>query len=159
MDLENDQIPAGWVREGDFLVPWWQSRTGVIIKWVVFLVIVLLFTLYVLGGYLHARYRIKKGLPPLAYHRCLVARRMQPPPMAGHHNGWPQQGYYGPPPPNGFAMNNMGAPPVYDPTRPPTYMGAPPPDGGSKVDPSQWRNEPTRREPEPNGAPDYQARP
>ncbi|RDA89126.1 hypothetical protein CP532_2276 [Ophiocordyceps camponoti-leonardi (nom. inval.)] len=162
MDLQNDQIPVGWVRDGDFIVPWWQSRTGVIVKWVVFLVLVLIFTLYIVGGYLHARHRIRKGLPPLAYHRCLVARR-QPPPPGDYHNAWPpnQGPYYNYqyPPPNGYPMNNMAAPPVYDPNRPPTYMGGPPPDGGSKVDPSQWRNEPTRRAPEENAAPDYQPRP
>ncbi|PFH59513.1 hypothetical protein XA68_12245 [Ophiocordyceps unilateralis] len=165
MDLQNDQVPAGWVREGNFIVPWWQSRTGVLVKWIILLVLVVVFTLYVFGGYFHAKHRLKKGLPPLAYHRCLVARRQPPPPPpppgGDYHNAWPQQGYYGPyqPPPNGYPMNNMGAPPVYDPSRPPTYMGGPPPDGGSKVDPSQWRNEPTRRAPEENAAPDYQPRP
>jgi len=35
-------------------------------------------------------------------------------------------------------------PPIYDPNAPPppTYQ---PPEGASKVDPSQWRTEPTRR--------------
>jgi hypothetical protein len=48
-------------------------------------------------------------------------------------------------------------PPVYDPNSapPPKYQ---PPQGGSKVDPSQWRAEPTRRPTEAGEpAPDYTA--
>ncbi|KAM4058432.1 chitin synthesis regulation, resistance to congo red domain-containing protein [Hirsutella rhossiliensis] len=147
----DDDVPFGWVREGNFIVPWWHSRTGIIVKWVIFLVLFALIMGYIVGGYLHARARLRKGLPPLAYHRCLVGRRARQP--AQYQNGWPQAnyGYYQP---NAYPMNDMNAPPVYDPNRPPVYM-APPPDGGSKVDPSQWRNEPTARAPEANPAPDY----
>ncbi|PHH89749.1 hypothetical protein CDD83_5338 [Cordyceps sp. RAO-2017] len=144
----DDDLPFGWVRDGDFIVPWWQSRTGIIVKWIIFLILFTLIMGYILGGYLHARARLRKGLPPLAYHRCLVGRRTAHPPPQQQY-GWPQNnyGYYQP---NAYHMNDMNAPPVYDPNRPPVYM--PPPDGGSKVDPSQW----TRRAPETNPAPDYQ---
>lgn len=54
-------------------------------------------------------------------------------------------------------MNDMNAPPVYDPNRAPVYMN-PPPEGGSKVDPSQWRNEPTTRAPDAYPPPDYHPR-
>ncbi|GJN70455.1 hypothetical protein PLICBS_004513 [Purpureocillium lilacinum] len=111
---------------------------------------------YILGGYWHAKRRLRKGLQPLAYHRCLVSRRAYQPPQ--YQASWPQQGgggggYYQP---DAYHMGNM-APPVYDPNRPPMYPGQPagPPEGGSKVDPSQWRTEPTRRAPESNPAPDY----
>lgn len=44
--------------------------------------------------------------------------------------------------PEYVGMHAMPPPPVYDPTRPPVYEG---PDGASKVDPSQRRDEPTNR--------------
>ena len=50
-------------------------------------------------------------------------------------------------------------PPVYDPNSamPPTYQ---PPAGATKVDPTQWRSEPTRRPAESGeAAPDYTAPP
>ena len=65
-----------------------------------------------------------------------------------YYNSYPQGGAYG--------MHPM-PPPMYDPNAPmpPTYQ---PPAGASKVDPSQWRSEPTRR-PADGGepAPDYSA--
>lgn len=48
-------------------------------------------------------------------------------------------------------------PPMYDPNAPmpPTYQ---PPEGATKVDPSQWRSEPTRRPQESGEAsPAYEA--
>ncbi|KJZ77452.1 hypothetical protein HIM_03176 [Hirsutella minnesotensis 3608] len=146
-----DDLPFGWVREGNHVVPWWATRTGIIVKWVITLVFFVVIMGYFVGGYLHARRRLRKGLQPLAYHRCLVARRMQPP---QYQTGWPQAGYGGYYQPNAYPMNNTNAPPVYDPNRPPVYM-APPADGGSKVDPSQWTN----RAPEENPAPGYGAPP
>jgi len=52
-----------------------------------------------------------------------------------YYNSYPDRGQYG--------MHPM-PPPVYDPNAPPppTYQ---PPAGGTKIDPSQWRAEPTRR--------------
>ncbi|PSS08737.1 hypothetical protein M430DRAFT_37498 [Amorphotheca resinae ATCC 22711] len=49
-------------------------------------------------------------------------------------------------------------PPVYDPSAPmpPVYQ---PPEGATKVDPSQWRSEPTRRPAEEDPAPSYEAPP
>lgn len=72
----------------------------------------------------------------------------------GNPYGQPQDGYY---------MNQMPPPPTYDANRPPEYQQGPPP-GATKVDPSQWRNEPTSRPAESSttGAgplPDYQAPP
>ncbi|OAQ83265.1 ubiquitin-protein ligase Sel1/Ubx2 [Purpureocillium lilacinum] len=140
---------------GDAFRGWAAGGEGIIVKWVIFLVIFLLIMGYILGGYWHAKRRLRKGLQPLAYHRCLVSRRAYQPPQ--YQASWPQQGggggYYQP---DAYHMGNM-APPVYDPNRPPMYPGQPagPPEGGSKVDPSQWRTEPTRRAPESNPAPDY----
>jgi hypothetical protein len=55
-----------------------------------------------------------------------------------------------------YGMNPM-PPPMYDPNAPmpPSYQ---PPAGGSKVDPSQWRTEPTRRPAESGEpSPEYSA--
>lgn len=83
-----------------------------------------------------------------------MSRRARQP--AQYQSTWPPQtashGYYAP---NAYPMHDMQAPPAYDPNRPPGYM-ATPLDGGSKVDPSQWRDEPTTHAPEANAAPGYQ---
>lgn len=92
-------------------------------------IIALLFALlllYFFGGYYHANRRIRKGLPPLAYHRWMVRRRMMYPqqyhtaPYYQNRN----QGYnmpsYAPPPPAYDAHH--APPPVYQP-----------PEGRSKV--------------------------
>jgi len=63
-----------------------------------------------------------------------------------------------PQPGDQYSMHPM-PPPMYDPNapQPPTYQ---PPAGGSKIDPSQWRSEPTRRPAESGEpAPDYDAPP
>ncbi|KAG5977401.1 hypothetical protein E4U55_006844 [Claviceps digitariae] len=144
--------------DGECYYSWWHSQTGIIVRWVVFFVILALILLYILGGTLHARRRMRKGLEPLAYHRCLVRRRFRAPPpnqqqwpvnqqQAGYYNQQPQQSGHQP----AYPMNDMPLP-AYDPNRPPVYSG--PPEGGSKVDPSQNRA-PTQRQPETNGAPEY----
>ena len=53
------------------------SQTGTIVKWSLFLGIIVITGLYLLVGYVHAQKRIKKGLPPLGYHRvrtCIASR-------------------------------------------------------------------------------------
>lgn len=123
--------------DGD--VPFWWTRTGIIVKWSIFLAIVVGFMLWLVLGYMHAKRRINKGLKPLAYHRCLVGRaelaRVDP------AYAYPQATYTNYPPPGAgyYGMQPM-PPPVYDPNRPPQYPGGPappPPMGGSKVDPEQ----------------------
>lgn len=124
------------------------------IRWILFFVVLLSVVLYVFGGYLHAQRRVRKGLRPLAYHRCLVSRRSYAP--AREENQWPSQGpcHY-PPQQSGYQqaypMNDMPLP-AYDPNSPPVYPG--PPEGGSKVDPSQSRP-PTHRAPADHPAPAY----
>lgn len=114
-------------------------QTGVIVKWSVFLGLTTLFAAFLIIGYMHGKRRLKKGLLPLGYHRWLFSRAQLARvdsryawPQATYNNYRPeyyqqQQGYYG--------MQGM-PPPTYDPNaaRPPMYA---PPDGGSKVDPSQ----------------------
>ncbi|OAQ66868.1 ubiquitin-protein ligase Sel1/Ubx2 [Pochonia chlamydosporia 170] len=131
-------------------VSWWHTKTGYIVRWVIFLVIFVLIFGYLIGGYYHARRRLRKGLEPLAYHRCLVSRRSYRP---TYQEQWPQNQYYAPQQSGyqGYPMNDMPLP-AYDPNRPPQYSG--PPEGGSKVDPSQNRMS-THRAPERNPAPEY----
>ncbi|KAK3372469.1 hypothetical protein B0H63DRAFT_297905 [Podospora didyma] len=141
----------------DCYVPFWYTRTGVIVKWSLFLILTTAIGLYLLLGYLHAKKRIRKGLPPLAYHRWLVSRgdlarvdpRYQYPQAAAYqYNGnLNNQQQYG--------MHSM-PPPVYDPNsaRPPQYEG-PPPEGATKTNPSQWNStaEPARGQQDEEYAP------
>ena len=89
-------------------------------------------------SYSHAKRRIRRGQPPLAYHRWMVNRT--PPPQRnrfddpygyarynGNNNGnpdaYPMRGWAPPPP----AYTNQEAPP-------PVYQ---PPEGATKVNPDQ----------------------
>lgn len=147
----------GQVEFVDGEVPFWWTRKGEIIRWSIFLGIFLLLIAYMAIGYWHAKRRINKGLPPLGYHRWLLNRQQRAiydpnyrnPSV--YYNQYPQGGQYG--------LQNIPPPPMYDPNAamPPTYQ---PPAGATKVDPSQWRSEPTRR-PAENGepAPSYDAPP
>ncbi|KAK4218862.1 hypothetical protein QBC37DRAFT_179715 [Rhypophila decipiens] len=136
-------------------VPFWWTRTGVIVKWALFLGLTTILFLYLLIGYLHAKSRMNKGLAPLGYHRFLVARRdlarVDPRyqyPAATAYPYYPNQGPgQGP----AYGMHTMPPPPVYDPNapRPPVYQydmesgtntnmpPPPPPPGATKIDPSQ----------------------
>ncbi|CEJ88869.1 hypothetical protein VHEMI04893 [[Torrubiella] hemipterigena] len=103
----------------------WCSQTGFIVKWCLAGALVLIVLLWTVGGYLHARSRIRKGLPPLAYHRCLVGRRYYAPNTT--YGAPVRNDMYGA---QGYTMNQM-PPPVYDPTRPPEYAA---PGGATKSD-------------------------
>ncbi|KAF5019507.1 hypothetical protein F66182_8484 [Fusarium sp. NRRL 66182] len=152
-DDDNHNTTENWNRadgDDDDGVYWWYSDDGYIVKWTILAVIVILFTLWIVGGYWHAKKRIQKGLRPLAYHRCFVSRRMMA--QVDPRYAYPPNGYYGYPPPDGYGhyahpggypMQNMPPPPVYDPSRPPMYDG--PPEGGSKIDPTQGQGQ-LRRE-------------
>ncbi|KAF4465503.1 Chitin synthesis regulation Congo red resistance RCR [Fusarium albosuccineum] len=150
-DDDNFRESESWDNDD---VTWWYSKEGYIVKWVILGVIVLLFTLWIVGGYWHAKKRIEKGLRPLAYHRCFVSRRMMArvdpryayPPQPYYAGYPPPEGYYQHGQPGGYPMYHM-PPPVYDPSRPPMYDG--PPEGGSKIDPAQGQ---TRRD---DGPADY----
>jgi len=112
----------------------WWSPTGYIVKWAIMAGIFLIITVWFVGGYLHAQKRMKKGLPPLKYHRFLISRaqRAQFDPnqrqfaMRPHHPGAGMYGhtyqtqnpdgsytvhtYYPEPPP---LYNGAGGPPAY----------------------------------------------
>ncbi|KAI9813145.1 MAG: hypothetical protein M1827_004366 [Pycnora praestabilis] len=113
---------------------WWYTPTAEAIKWAVVAAIVVLFLLVFVGGYYHAQRRIKKGLPPLAYHRWLLPQHQQ----ANVEQRNPQNQFSncrldG----NGYGMHAY-PPPAYNPdyAPPPTYQ--PPTDPRfTKVAPSQ----------------------
>jgi hypothetical protein len=44
-----------------------------IVKWSLFLGLLILFSAYLFIGYTHAKKRIARGLPPLAYHRVMFS--------------------------------------------------------------------------------------
>ncbi|KAL2260684.1 hypothetical protein VTK26DRAFT_5233 [Humicola hyalothermophila] len=125
----------GFYDEENCLVPFWATRTGVIVKWSLFFGLIAVVLLYLLIGWLHARSRLKKGLVPRKYHRFLVSRaalaRVDP------NYRYPEPASIDPYAPEGqyYDMHAI-PPPVYDPNapRPPMYE---PPAGSSKVDSNQ----------------------
>lgn len=52
---------------------WGYDRTAFIVKWVLIAVLLFLIVLWLVGGYFHAQRRMKKGLPPMLYHRVRVS--------------------------------------------------------------------------------------
>lgn len=146
---ENDEFLVD-----DGQVPFWWTRTGQIIRWSIFFGIFFLFMAYMAIGYWHAKRRINKGLRPLAYHRWLLNREQRARYDPNYQN--PSVYYNTYPGGQQYGLQNM-PPPMYDPNAPmpPTYQ---PPAGATKVDPSQWRSEPTRRPAESGeAAPSYDA--
>jgi hypothetical protein len=53
-------------------------QTGQIVRWSIFFGLFVLFMLYMIIGYWHAKRRIAKGLPPLAYHRVRIRKQSRP---------------------------------------------------------------------------------
>ncbi|OTB19538.1 hypothetical protein K445DRAFT_314425 [Daldinia sp. EC12] len=64
----NDVVRRQYVEENGRYVWFWYTRTGVIVKWSLFLGILLLLMLYLVLGRMHARKRIRAGMKPMAYH-------------------------------------------------------------------------------------------
>ena len=90
-------------------------------------IVAILFALVVLffaGGYYHAQRRLRRGQPPLPYHRWMVRRRQQYYPPQPRY-GWPTDpnapahgpsyGMEGYPPPPPAYTNAEVPPPVYQP--------------------------------------------
>ncbi|RKU40686.1 hypothetical protein DL546_000650 [Coniochaeta pulveracea] len=155
---------SGWKRDFFYddpaddpdYVPFWYTKTGVIVKWCIFLGLLVAFSAYMILGRIHAQRRIARGLPPLAYHRWLVPRAQLASvdpryafPQAAYQSHQPrpqhEQGEY-------YGMYSM-PPPVYDPNAPrlPDYYPPQPQQEqqqegvGSKVDPNQARDGPSLR--------------
>ncbi|KAF1968966.1 hypothetical protein BU23DRAFT_653943, partial [Bimuria novae-zelandiae CBS 107.79] len=120
---------------------------GIIVKWVILASFFLFFTAWFLGGYLHAKARLRKGKPLLAYHRWLVSyqdRKKYGQTMQNQYGYYaqPQQPYgqqqqqqqqqqpaYGPRPDGTWPE----PPPLYNHDAPPGYV----PQGATKMDPNQ----------------------
>ncbi|KAK3115552.1 hypothetical protein LTR53_004999 [Teratosphaeriaceae sp. CCFEE 6253] len=126
---------------------WWWTPAGMAVRYAVVAFLFAFILIFFVGGYYHARRRLRKGLQPLAYHRWMVRRYLQGPQQHAYmahqqQQQPPYQGYqmdhYAPPPP---AYNNADAPP-------PVYQ---PPEGGSKVmaDQSYLYTQPLPRVPGP----------
>ncbi|KAF2234483.1 hypothetical protein EV356DRAFT_515129 [Viridothelium virens] len=101
-------------------VSWWFSTTAIIIKWAILGGLFLAFFSYLLIGYIHARRRIKKNLPPLRYHRWMVSRYTDRPSMQNPHPP-PQRQYNSATDPNSY-YGNFNAPPAYNSDSPPLYQ-------------------------------------
>ncbi|KAI0383538.1 hypothetical protein F5Y04DRAFT_27378 [Hypomontagnella monticulosa] len=139
-----------YVEQDGRLVWFWYTRTGVIIKWSIFVGITTLLALYLILGRMHAKKRVQRGLKPMAYHSWLLSRQEKA--AVDPRYAWPDATFtnYQPAPGYGAPNNTYGMhpmpPPVYDPNnRPPMYEGGPPPMGGTKVDPVQTGVEPARQ--------------
>ncbi|KAI1147113.1 hypothetical protein F4825DRAFT_165535 [Nemania diffusa] len=132
--------------DGDY-VWFWYTTTGIIIKYTIFFAVLFLVAAWVIGGRIHAKRRLRKGLKPLAYHAWLLSRveRAQVDPAYAYAAQNPvYRPVYGNGNGNGadyYGMHPM-PPPVYDPSRPPVYDGPP---AGSKVDPEQERQAPAQQ--------------
>lgn len=106
----------------------WYTDKGIIIKWIILGVLFAIFFGWFVGGYIHAKRRLKKGLPLLGYHRFLISysERKRHGQVPQNHftfyaqqqpyytNGQPYQqrpgGPYAEPPP---MYNGSDAPPQY----------------------------------------------
>lgn len=76
--------------DGGFGSGWWNSPIAFAIKWAVVIGFVLFLATFMLGGYAHAKHRMKKGKDPLRYHRVCLPHllphrflRLQAPFVAG----------------------------------------------------------------------------
>lgn len=111
-------------------------------------VLFLIVIVYFLGGYLHARQRLRKGLQPMAYHRWMVRRQMY---YAAAHPYARNQQQHGAPPAHGYYAyggtlpQHAYPPPAYNADQPPPPVYAAGQDGG-KTAVDQRYGDPVRRE-------------
>ncbi|KZM22201.1 uncharacterized protein EKO05_0002124 [Ascochyta rabiei] len=137
-------------RDGGF----WYTEKGQIIKWGILGGLFGIFMLWCIGGYIHARRRLKAGKPLLAYHRLLVSWQERKRYGQAPQNPFPsyatQNAYPNHPP---YQQRTDGswpeAPPLYNGGDAPPGYGAPP--GASKANPNQSGGVPM--EMPPYGAP------
>ncbi|KAL9595793.1 MAG: hypothetical protein Q9179_004847 [Wetmoreana sp. 5 TL-2023] len=114
----------GWDDGYDNNGNWWYSDTAEAIKWAVVAAIFLAVVLFFVGGYFHAKRRIRRGQPPLPYHRRTRYPPAQQFTFYRHQQGPYEMNPYPPPPP--AYHSDMPPPPQYEP-----------PQGGSKINPDQ----------------------
>ncbi|CAK4030785.1 Hypothetical predicted protein [Lecanosticta acicola] len=129
---------------------WWWSPTGMAVRYTIITILFAAILLYFIGGYWHAQRRIRKGLPPRAYHAWMIRRshRYRNPQAAQQNPYVPQSQYQQPE--GGYAMPGYPQPPpAYNPfsAPPPAYQ---PPEGGSKTMADQHYPAGVNREGEPS---------
>ncbi|KAF3905515.1 hypothetical protein AA313_de0201173 [Arthrobotrys entomopaga] len=125
---------------------YWYSEKAIIVKWSIGGALLVFIFAYFLGGYLHAKRRLAKGLQPLAYHRWMVRREITPPEtyaypihFNGNNGGYGNYGGYAEPfqpPPPVYNSQMQPPPPSYYPDNMP-YGGRGTPMSGSKTNPDQ----------------------
>ncbi|KAM0724231.1 hypothetical protein Q7P37_000113 [Cladosporium fusiforme] len=138
---------------------WWWSNTGSAVRYTIVAVLFFLLFAYFLGGYWHARHRVRKNLPPLAYHRWMVKRRAYPRYWGGApmyaHNQQQHPYYYANPAaqqqqqqhPDYYGMQgsrHAPPPPAYHAGDAPPPVYQPPPQGSTKVAADQSYNNEVR---------------
>ncbi|KAF2789943.1 hypothetical protein K505DRAFT_365163 [Melanomma pulvis-pyrius CBS 109.77] len=121
----------------------WYTDKGIIIKWCILAGIFFFFMAWFVGGYMHARRRMRKGLPLLSYHRWLVPyneRKKWGQTPQNHFTFYATQPGYGP---QSQQPHYAQRPDGTYPDAPPLYNGndAPPgysmPPGATKTNPNQ----------------------
>lgn len=124
----------------------WYTDKGIIIKWILLVTFFAIFFGWFVGGYIHAKRRLRRGLPLLPYHRFLVSyserrRYGQAAPPQNHFTFYQTQNPYQQQQsnPTAYQQRQDGAwaepPPLYHNTDAPPQYFAPP--GATKADPSQ----------------------
>lgn len=98
-----------------------RKQAGLAVRYAIAAVLFFLILAFFLGGYYHAKRRLRRGQQPLAYHRWMVRRQMNYYPPQPRY-GWPQDPNVGPsygmegyPPPPPAYNNAELPPPVYQP--------------------------------------------
>ncbi|KAL8774846.1 MAG: hypothetical protein Q9209_000785 [Squamulea sp. 1 TL-2023] len=119
------------VYDDDYHGSWWYSDTAEAIKWAVVAAIFFGIFLFLAGGYVHARRRVRRGQAPLRYHRWLLPRsqRRNVPSRSFtfyQHQQSPYEMNPYPAPPPAYRNNEGPPPPQYEP-----------PQGASKANPDQ----------------------
>ncbi|KAK6820864.1 hypothetical protein PG990_012843 [Apiospora arundinis] len=142
----NDDLPPGWVREPNGrVIPFWHTKTGIIIRWSIFAGLLFITLTWIFVGRWHARKRVSKGLAPMAYHRWLIPRSelAKSDPRYKYPDNV-QYMQYPPPPPGAYGMQPM----------PPQYQPGPLPPGYAKDDTVQGvTHRPGEEYPPPPGPP------
>ncbi|KAF2736643.1 hypothetical protein EJ04DRAFT_510946 [Polyplosphaeria fusca] len=111
----------------------WYSDTGIIVKWSILAAFFLLFFGWFVGGYIHAKRRMRKGLPLMAYHRWLIPyseRQKHGQVPQNHFTFYAAQPYQVQRPDGTYPE----PPPMYSNDAPPGYV---PPPGATKMAPNQ----------------------
>ncbi|KAI4673229.1 uncharacterized protein J4E88_008841 [Alternaria novae-zelandiae] len=123
----------------------WYSDKGIIVKWIILAAFFLIFFGWFVGGRIHAKQRLRKGLPLLSYHRFLISyseRRRHGQVPQNHFTFYQTQNPYAPNAPNPqYTQRQDGTwaepPPLYQNTDAPPQYFAPPPPGATKMNPNQ----------------------